>query len=352
MEVIITDKSGRKEINFLGLMQFFWSKWRRILFFGTGVALVVLVYTFFEKNEYQGSIKLLIEEESNSSSMLGQFEGIASIAGIDISAASGLNPEVYEDIIRSTRFQDKLLDTKISFLNYNVKSLREYYERHYSHSFLSKIFQKAKELIFGSNLQEIRDLSDGLIYLPKDKMYQYEDLNERISLEILENGTFTLNFQFVDPLATSMAAKVSSEIVQEFITKYKTEKLRINLILIDESYQSQDIKRQKAQDELSDFLSKNYNLTSPFHEAELNQLKTEVTLQNDLFLSIAKRREETQISLQNQTPTFTVIDYVKVPNEKVYPKRIKLSIISFIVGVFLSIVYFTTILALKQIRGA
>ena len=352
MQFIITDEFGRKEINFSGLIKHYWERRKILIILSFVMSALMVTYTFFLKSEYQSNIKLLIEDESSAGNSLGQFEGIASLAGVDLSTSAGLSPEVYEDIIRSLRFQDRLLDTEIQFSTYESSSLREYYEKYYSPSLLGIIVKKIKSILGSEQQVEYENLYEGVIRIPKDEMYQYEDLNERLGIEILDNGTFIIRFQFSDPLVSAGIVKKASELIQEMIKKYQTEKIRNNLSYINQSYELQKANRQKAQRNLADFVSQNYNLSSPYFQTQLDQLRSELNLQNDLFLSIAKKREETTLSLQNQTPSFSELDSILIPNEKVYPKRIKFLIIGLFLGLFFGIVYLTTEIIIQQVRDS
>ena len=73
--------------------------------------------------------------------------------------------------------------------------------------------------------------------------------------------------------------------------------------------------------------------------SELQKLESEYQLQQSILINLASEYNNNKIKLNKDTPIFSVIDEVSVPNEKSKPKRSLIALIWVFLGVVLSTVY-------------
>jgi uncharacterized protein involved in exopolysaccharide biosynthesis len=71
--------------------------------------------------------------------------------------------------------------------------------------------------------------------------------------------------------------------------------------------------------------------------SELQKLETEYQLQQNILINLASEFNNNKIKLNKDTPIFSVIDEVSIPNERSKPKRSLLVIIYVFLGLILSI---------------
>jgi len=71
--------------------------------------------------------------------------------------------------------------------------------------------------------------------------------------------------------------------------------------------------------------------------AELQKLETEYQLQENILINLASEYNNNKIKLNKDTPIFSVIDEVSVPNLKSSPNRVLSVIIFVLLGLVLSI---------------
>ena len=73
--------------------------------------------------------------------------------------------------------------------------------------------------------------------------------------------------------------------------------------------------------------------------SELQKLESEYQLQQSILINLASEYNNNKIKLNKDTPIFSVIDEVSVPNEKSKPKRSLIALIWVFLGVVLSTGY-------------
>jgi uncharacterized protein involved in exopolysaccharide biosynthesis len=73
--------------------------------------------------------------------------------------------------------------------------------------------------------------------------------------------------------------------------------------------------------------------------SELQKLESEYQLQQSILMSLASEFNNNKIKLNKDTPIFTVIDEVSVPNKRSEPKRSLIVIIYMFIGLVLSTGY-------------
>ena len=71
--------------------------------------------------------------------------------------------------------------------------------------------------------------------------------------------------------------------------------------------------------------------------AELQKLESEYQLQQNILINLASEYNNNKIKLNKDTPIFSVIDEVSVPNQRSKPKRGQLVIVYVFLGLVLSV---------------
>ena len=105
----------------------------------------------------------------------------------------------------------------------------------------------------------------------------------------------------------------------------------------------------KLQDSLANFRDSNRNIKSDLFLNQRNRLEAEYNIAKSVYNELALNKEKTAIDVQKNTPIFTVINPVVVPNERYYPKRTQIVIVFIFLGVFLSVFWILNRNHIKQI---
>ena len=93
---------------------------------------------------------------------------------------------------------------------------------------------------------------------------------------------------------------------------------------------------------LAEFKDSNKNISTAVFRSELQKLESEYSLQQNILISLASEYNNNKIKLNKDTPIFSVLDEVSLPNEKYKPKRTLIVLIYTFIGFIISTFYILT----------
>lgn len=335
------------EIDLLELARVIWSK-RRFIAKVTSVFFVLgLVIAFTSKVEYEATCKLLPESQESSLPDLGGLGGLAGLAGFDLSSLSSggsvLSPEIYPEIVNSTPFLDKLINSPVYFEKKDtIISSFDYFLEIDRPSLFDLIIEytfglptKIKSLFIDSD-QELE--SYDLVRFSKEEWEILDAFKDRLSVEFnAETSTLEISSEMPDPVA---AAKVTNLLVKELterVSGHKIEKSKNALEFIEKRFDESKSEYEIKQRQLARFTNSNRNISNPITEIEHKRLENELSIAFEVYKGLATQLEQARIKVKEETPVFTVLEPVRVPEEKSWPKRGIIIIIFLILGLVLSI---------------
>jgi len=161
-------------------------------------------------------------------------------------------------------------------------------------------------------------------------------------------GKFTVELNekegFINVLAVDEDAFISSQLV-EIITKslqskiidIRTNKVKERLEFSKEQYELKQVEFDILQKKLAEFKDSNKSISTARFMAELQKLESEYQLQQSILINLASEYNNNKIKLNKDTPIFSVIDEVSVPNVRSAPNRGQLVFIYVFLGLVLSV---------------
>ena len=172
---------------------------------------------------------------------------------------------------------------------------------------------------------------------------------------IKEKFTIELNQEvgYIKVLATDKNAFISTQLVKKLtknlqskIIQLRTNKIKERLEYSKKQYELKQNEFDFLQKQLAEFKDSNKNISTARFMSELQKLESEYDLQKNILINLASEFNNNKIKLNKNTPIFSVIDEVSIPNIKSKPDRGFIIIVSVLLGLILSIVY---IFSKKQI---
>ena len=91
------------------------------------------------------------------------------------------------------------------------------------------------------------------------------------------------------------------------------------------------------QKKLAEFKDSNKNISTARFMSELQKLETEYQLQENILITLASEYNNNKIKLNKDTPIFSVIDEVSIPNQRSKPQRSLIVITYVFLGLVLSV---------------
>ena len=324
-----------------------------ILFFVIGCIVALLspvVYTA------QTTFIPQVSEDQMSSSK-GGLGSLASLAGINLNQGSStsdsyLSPLLYSKIANSDEFSLKLIEEELINLNGDKFSIKQYMLPDTNSSFnLIGFIKKYTIGLFTKNDNELKsnEIVNGYNFISQEEFGLVNSFKEKFSIVLNEKeGYIEVIASDKDAFISTQLVKIVTKNLQSRIIELRTNKIKERLEYSKNQYELKQIEFNILQNNVADFKDSNKNISTARFMSELQKLESEYQLQQNILMTLASEFNNNKIKLNKDTPIFSVIDEVSVPNERSEPKRSLIALIYLFLGVVLSTGY---LLAKEPLTG-
>ena len=312
------------------------------LFFITGI-----IYSLSLKDIYKASSSFYphVGKVENSNNI----RNLAGLAGINLGAESSndIPSTLYPRVINSPTFKSQILD-KIIVINGEKITYKEYLLSSifnsnssislkkillYPIKFLKKFLKKEVKNNPEKDLLNIRKLSNDDF-----KLHNY--LTSTIVLNLNEEeGFIELSVEDQNPIVASQIAITANDILQDNIIEFKIKNINDTYMFVSSQLEIAKANFYNLQDSLAIFKDNNRNIKSDLFLNQYSRIESEFNISKNIYNDLAISKEKIAIDVQKNTPIFTVIKPVVIPNEKHRPIRSNLVIIYTFFGLVLSCIY-------------
>lgn len=329
-------KNEEQEIDLIELAQKVWAS-RRLIFKVCSIALLVgLVVAFSIPKEYTTKVTLAPESSSGKSS-LGSMGALAAMAGINIGNSSGedaLSPELYPDIVNSTPFLIELFDVKVANQKNTLQtSLYDYLDDYQKSAWWGAVASApfkavgwVVSLVKGQPEKKEEGKIDPFILTP-DEAGIAKALSSRIAVTIdKKTGITTLAVTMQDPLISATLTDTILQRLQNYITDYRTNKVRRDLAFSEKLFKEAKENYFTAQQKYARFADGNQDIILQSFKAEQERLQNEMTLSYNVYNQVAQQLQMAKAKVQEITPVYTVVQPATVPLSPEKPNKIMILI--------------------------
>lgn len=302
------------------------------------IVLITLLFAFggiysalTAREEFVSTGKILPEYQSKVGG-LSQLSGLASLAGVDLSSATGggsdaIRPDLYPDVLKSTPFFLELFKIKIRTKDNKEMTFSQFYD-----TFVldNKIEEKDTKIKYPTSNQYI-----AVSYQTEKNL---KDLRERISAVIdKKSGLITVTVKLPDPVVATIITDYSMNFLANYITNYRTEKAKRDLSFLAERLDAAKGKYYTNQAKKAQY-SDQYQLSMMKLQAadlQRERIESEYKISSSFYNTLLQKYEEAKLKLQQETPVIKVLEPPVVPNKRSEPKRtIIVLIAAFLGGIF------------------
>jgi LPS O-antigen subunit length determinant protein (WzzB/FepE family) len=355
---------AKDEIDIISLIKEFWEQRKLILKITAVFGCIGLFIAIFSKNEYTSSTTFLpVTGKSVSSSNL---DGWASLAGINLGGsanASGVSKELYPQIVSSVPFLKELLNTKLSIIGQDsLVTYKEYYKNIYTPGVLSFVRKYTLGLpglligVFKSDPKKLNkyaiEVRSSIISISKEDDALIKQLESQIHLSLNNTGGFvSIDVRFPEPKASAQLTKRVEKLLQSFILEFKKKKSLEELEFVEKRYLEKEKEFNTARIKLARFQDQNIGVNTALGTSRLFELQEDYNLMFSLYSELAKQVETQRLQLKKDTPVFSVLKPVVVPNYKSGPKRLLILITYLFLGLLLSLGFVLGRKTIKVLRN-
>ncbi len=316
--------------------------WITIVFVVLGV-----VIAFTTPRSYSVTTVMVPQMQSRSSSLgnLGGLEGLASMAGINLSGMTqspeDISPLVYPEIVKSYDFVKDVMNHKYNWSGLEEPvSLVQYVDEQGKPGLFNRLKKGIMELPgkVSALIQKTPEVptvktEDDLTRITNAEKEMWDDLNRQISLSVdKKNGYVTMVVNGPEPLATAQIADKAQKLLQEKITEYRIVKSQQNLEFIEGRFNEKKKEFENAQEALARYLDENQGMTSNRAKTEEERLQSEYDLTLTVYTELAKQLETAKIAVKEDTPIFSIIQSVIVPVKPSKPRKMVILMLSILIG--------------------
>ena len=339
--------NSEDEIDLRDLILPLWKARKQILLIATLCGILGGIIGFLTPATYTATSTFLPQTAQAGGGLSGSLGGLASLAGINLSTGAGgggeIAPSLYATVLASSPFQKRILDSKIR-VNGDLITFRNYLENQPSSrlSILKKYTIGLPGTIFFHFFETkptIASVSDstGLVPLPDKEYGLRNSIAGKISITIdKKEGFVSLSVVERDPLIAAQVAKVTEEVLQDWIIEHKIKNAKAQYDFIEKQFESKQKQFFSIQEQLANYTDRNQNVLGASYLTRLDRLQAEFDLVNTVYSELAKQKEQAAIQLSKDTPTFSILDPVRVPKEKTTPKRSLYILGAFFIGLISS----------------
>jgi uncharacterized protein involved in exopolysaccharide biosynthesis len=268
--------------------------------------------------------------ENRSAGLSSELTGLTSLVGmgLDLSLLRSEEPisaELYPEIVASTPFL-----TEISHLQIDGKPLSAYVQ-----GFRQKSVRKEASAPTGA-------IPPRLLEHLRKSLTVYTDK---------KSGLTTLSVTLTDPLAAAVAADSLAAGLERYLIDWRTRKAREDFSFIQERFTEAQAGYFVAQEAYARFSDANQHTTRQSAAIERDRLYQAQQLAYTLYAQLAGQLEAARITVQEQTPAFTVIEPAIVPTRHSSPHRSLIVLIGLLSGIAIPMIVLFGRLFLSDRKG-
>ena len=337
-------------IDIIALLKTVWNG-KKIIIKTTAVFFIIgCIVALLSPTVYTSETTFVPQTSDQNSSSTKGLGSLASLAGINLNAEASssidnyISPMLYSRITESNEFLITLLNENIIKLNGNQLSLKDYLledEGWFNFNPIGFIKKYTIGLFKTDNNEVINsEIAERYNFISDEDFSLINSLRSKFLVETVEKDGYIKVFGYdKDALISTQITTLATKLLQSRIIALRTNKIKAQLIFSKEQYDLKKVEFEKLQNKLAEFKDSNKNISTAKFMAELQKLESEYQLQQNILTNLASEYNNNKIKLNKDTPIFSVLDEVSVPNERSEPKRILIALIWVFLGVVLSTGY-------------
>ena len=327
------------EIDIIALLKGLWAG-RRTLLICTAVflALGVLSALTMKRTYTVSSVMVPQLGQSRSNAALARLAGLSAFE-LSGGAPQDLSPLVYPQIVGSVTFRRELMYSPLHYEKVDTAICMFDYARDYGKATtLDKIRKYTIGLpgtIVGGVMGLIKkdrpqqdfsflEAGEGAvkeedetrpIVLSKEEQRMIGVIGNCVNLLVeRKEGYLTLNVTGSEPLQTAELAIRAQQILQDHITRFRTEKAQSQLEYMQARYDETKAEAEAYQIALATVTDRSQNMATTRARIERDRLQSKYTVANALYTELAKQLEQAKMQVKQDTPMLTIIQPITVPS--------------------------------------
>lgn len=323
-------------IDIMALVKQLWDGRKTVIIWTCAFIVLGLIAALTMKRTYDVSTVMVPQLNSKSNSSLSS---LASLAGFDLGTAntgSELSPLIYPQIVSSVTFRKELMYTPLHYEKCDTAiNMFDYAQSDYAKpSAIGAVFIAIKKYTIGLPgvilgamrgekepvvLPEGEGTADNApkpVVVSEDEEKILKALAENVTLAVdKKEGYITLNVRGSEPIQTAELAIKAQQLLQEELTRFRIEKSESELEYIQARYNEIKAETESYQEQLARVTDRTQSISNTRDRIERDRIQTKYSISSSIYSELAKQLEQAKMQVKKDTPVFTVIQPITVPNQ-------------------------------------
>jgi hypothetical protein len=321
--------------------------WDERLRVGTVIAMAVsigLVISFGAQTEYTASTKILPYRLGGG---VSGFSSLAGLAGVRLPQGA-IDPtipaDLYPEVVKTLDFRAAVAETPIRFSSLPEPVTPMHYFREIAKPSMAETIAKysiglprtmLSAIIQQQDPETLSVADSGRNIRRYDNAYLgvIDGLGDRIiATSDKKTGILLVSARMPDSYAAADLVRVASDHLMRRIIKYDSQKASEAFRFLDEEYQKAKDRYENAQRNLAEYSDRNRAQVSATAQINRDRLQREYDIAFEIYGQFSREREQARIKMNQDTPAFTILEQITVPNRKSSPRRWSILLISSFLG--------------------
>lgn len=315
-------------IDIMALIRSLWEGRKTVIIITAVFIALGFVAALTMQRKYSVSTVMVPQLGSKSSSSLSS---LASLAGFDLGTSnmggSDLSPLVYPQIVSSVPFRKTLMYTPLHYSKADTAVSMFTYAKEYAKPSVIGVVKKYTIGLPGVIMGAIKgpkpeltlpvseeDDSPKPLLLTKDEEKLMKTLAQDVALNVdKKEGYITLSVTGIEPIQTAELAMKAQQLLQEEVTRFRTEKAQDNLDYIQARYDEIKAEAEMYQNQLAAVRDRSQQMNTSKARIEQERIQAKYNVASSIYSEMAKQLEQAKMQVKKDTPVLTIIQPVTVP---------------------------------------
>ena len=306
------------KINIFKLLRIIADDWKKMTITCFTFGIIAIIVAFNIPKIYKASVSLAPETSENSS-LSSNIASVASMIGMDMNFGQGndaIYPEIYPDLMQSTRFIVGLFDIKVQTEDGKITTtFYDYLKTKQKSPFWEELIDYGRNLFKKKTKGNISKKVDPF-RLSKEQMDIVNAISSDIDCKVdKKTSIITIEVTTQDPLISACTADSVKARLQLYITNYRTNKAKADVAYMEKLYKQAKENYTKVRKQYAEFSDANEEMLLNSYKSKQEELENEMQLQYNMYTEVARQLQLSKAKLQEKTPAFTVVQNSTVPSK-------------------------------------
>lgn len=329
------------EIDIIALLKSMWAG-RKTILITTAVCLALGILSALTMKRTYTVSSVMVPQlgQSRNNAALARLAGLSAFE-LTGGAPQDLSPLVYPQIVGSVTFRRELMYSPLHYEKVDTAICMFDYARNYGKATTMDKIRKYTIGLPGTIMGSLKGLvkkkapekdyaslyaaesapaeteGDAVrpIVLTKEEQSMIGQIGSCVNLLVeRKEGYLTLNVTGSEPLQTAELAIRAQQILQDHITRFRTEKAQSQLEYMQARYDETKAEAEAYQIALATVTDRSQNMTTTRARIERDRLQSKYTVANALYTELAKQLEQAKMQVKQDTPMLTIVQPITVPS--------------------------------------